>query len=645
MVNNSRLRLLRCILEIAHTPRNSNFVKFYQFATRRPTLRVTRRSFYASACRAEVVSHEGQVNNFVGQHLDLLPKTCPGCGALTHNDATNKAGYYGRRSIKNDIRQILEGHVSSARSAKDQDDLTLDETESTDLVQQESSGAAERLSQALCERCHDLSKESQGNSISHPSIDSIAAIIDESPYQHNHVYHILDAADFPASLIPNIFEELSLVHQRSQNRRAKSTMYKGGHRTTVSFIITRSDILLPSQAQIDRLMPWFIRTLRTALGWDNENARMGNVHLVSSKRGWWTKEIKEDIRQRGGANWMVGKVNVGKSNLFQVLYPKGGREVEPDFALLREEAMNESEDISSVLMPPSQPLVPYPALPLVSSLPGTTASPIRLPFVGANGKRGELIDLPGLFRSPLERFILPEHQASLVMTKRPKPESISIRPHQSLLIGGGLIRITPYIPDSNASDASVPVIIAHAFLPPRVPTHLTSTIKAVQIQSGTLTSGIPSIISTPSSSPSDPVDISPSTSEPPETQTTLPISSAGKFTLSKDLTSLYASKLLKNNNKTIRVQDLPFRVMATDIIIEGIGWIELTSQVRIPRGSGASDSSTLSPPTVTVEIFSPGGKGVMARECAGISGIVALNEGRKGKKHRPRMVPKRFRRE
>ena len=33
--------------------------------------------------------------------------------------------------------------------------------------------------------------------------------------------------------------------------------------------------------------------------------------------------MKEDIYRQGGAAWMVGKANVGKSALFEVVFPKG----------------------------------------------------------------------------------------------------------------------------------------------------------------------------------------------------------------------------------------------------------------------------------------------------------------------------------
>lgn len=94
----------------------------------------------------------------------------------------------------------------------------------------------------------------------------------------------------------------------------------------MSFIITRSDLLAPKKEQVDSLMPYFIQVLRDALGSVGENVRLGNVRCVSAKRGWWTKELKADIWDRGGGGWMVGKVNVGKSHLFEVVFPKGRSE-------------------------------------------------------------------------------------------------------------------------------------------------------------------------------------------------------------------------------------------------------------------------------------------------------------------------------
>ena len=282
-------------------------------------------------------------------------------------------------------------------------------------------------------------------------------MIEDSPHTHNHIYHIIDAADFPLSLIPDLTSSLSLPRMRTQNRRSK-TKFSRGRVAEVSFIITRSDLLAPLKDQVDGLMPYLRETLRDALGRSGEKVRLGNVNCVSSKRDWWTKQVKQNVWERGGAGWMVGKVNVGKSGFFQAVFPKGrgGDAKVPNLDNLRqrervqharegvfsanqgdrdtetlseggpladfpgsladesptttssipEKSQYEDSDIDlfdQSLLPPPQKEVQYPLMPTVSSLPGTTASPIRIPY--GNGK-GELIDLPGIFRSSLEEHVL-----------------------------------------------------------------------------------------------------------------------------------------------------------------------------------------------------------------------------------------------
>ena len=440
----------------------------------------------------------------------------------------------------------------------------------------------------------------------------------------------MDAADFPLSLVRDIYHHLDIVHQRSRNRRAKNTMFRGGHTNTVSFIVTRSDLLAPQKEQIDTLMPYVTDVLRTALGKAGEGARMGNVHLVSAKRGWWTTGIKEDIWKRGGGNWMVGKVNVGKSNLFEVVFPKGRNEtvsydklrqvvaearedkVEPTVddkinALLRlrdeggtspetKKSAQAKHDIGT-LLPPLQPEMQYPVMPLVSSLPGTTASPIRLSF----GKgQGELIDLPGLSRGKLEHYVADEHKADLVMETRPKPEQLVMKPGQSLLLGGGLIRITPV----NAED----VILAYAFTP--IKPHITSTQKATETQLQQRESGIESITKEGAGEA---------------------IKSAGIFWLDSDVTKQRSRKLIAAGRS---LESLPFRIFATDILIEGVGWVELATQVRKRRLERAKDEpDELVLPRV--EVFSPEGKSIGSRRS--MCGWVLSNKARSpGPPARPR---------
>jgi hypothetical protein len=384
---------------------------------------------------------------------------------------------------------------------------------------------------------------------------------------------------------------------------------------------------------VDSLMPYFTSVLRTALGRSAEDIRLGNVHLVSSKRGWWTKDIKESIWKRGGGSWMVGKVNVGKSNLFEVLFPKGSTDRTPSHAELEQEAQcktsspgsdntpgqsdNKLELLSETsLLPPPQPETPYPVLPLISSLPGTTASPIRLPF---GNNKGELIDLPGLARGNLDSYVAPEHKLDLVMTHRPTVVQHNIKPGQSLLLGGGLVRITPAFNDAERDT----VVLAYPFVP--ISAHVTATEKAISTQLQQRVSGIKSIVRDGAG----------------ENMT-----SAGIFRLDTDVTKGRAGPVIRAG---VKVEQLPFRVFATDILLEGVGWVELVCQVRkrrqpppevitLCRSEGGDALSHLDEPSIIqerregdksgnseddgfprpiVEVFTPEGKHVGQRKCMG----------------------------
>ena len=519
--------------------------------------------------------------------LRHLPQSCPGCGALTQEVNDDEAGFYtrSRRSVKDYIRRVKRAKAGNKQDAI-QDSAEQEETHENEPEEQETSLASTMVERndrqrgpmhaveqdvPFCDRCHNLLHQSKGVPIAHPTIDSIAETIEESPFRHNHVYHVLDAADFPLSLVPSIFNRLMLARPRSQNRRSQHDF---SPRTTVSFIITRSDLLAPQKEMVDSLMPYFTSVLREALGRKGEDMRLGNVHLVSAKRGWWTKEIKEAIYKRGGGNWMVGKFNVGKSNLFEVLFPKGHDEQAPVYSQLQKDAEQdypqhlpdpatstraapkEALFSESSLLPPPQPSSPYPTLPLVSPLPGTTASPIRLPFGSRTNAKGELIDLPGLPRGNLSQFVSEEHHRTLLMEHRPTVIQYVLKPGQSLLLGGGLMRITPITtPTSNPNDETI--ILAYPFTP--LPAHVTSTEKAELTQLQQRESGIKSFLR---------ADAGDS------------MKSAGIFALNTDVTKSRSGALLRAG---VPLAKLPFRVKGTDILLEGVGWIELVCQVRHSR--------------------------------------------------------------
>lgn len=422
----------------------------------------------------------------------------------------------------------------------------------------------------VCDRCHDLLHHStKGDTAKvamyHPTVESLRETIEESPHKYNHIYHVIDAADFPMSLIPRLNVLLGDVPLRTRNRRSRAGKFQHDRKTDMSFIITRSDLLGPTKEMVDAMMPYLKDVLRQALGRVGERIRLGNVRCVSARRGWWTTTVKEDVWNRGGAGWMVGKVNVGKSQLFEAIYPKGRMIEKPERAgvsthqrgvatansTMDENTLESDEDLATInlgsLLPPAQPAKNYPDMPIVSSLPGTTASPIRIPF--GNGK-GELIDLPGLERSDLELYVKEEHRQSLIMKKRIVPEQITVKPGSSIILGGGLIRITPRTTDM--------IFLTYNFTP--LHEHLTSTDKAIEFQNQTHQSiGLENI--------------------------TLPdigekMKHAGTFKLEHDVTKKRAGPLTRKNAIGLSVDTLPFRVLSVDILIEGVGYVEIVAQVR-----------------------------------------------------------------
>ncbi|GAB1313022.1 Genetic interactor of prohibitins 3, mitochondrial [Madurella fahalii] len=544
-----------------------------------------------------------------------LPLQCSGCGALSQTTAPNEAGYYdlSRRSVMQYLGLEKEKAGRAPRVSGKSDEVVKEVLQSIDVEALEQQGIdlksllPEDTREAtttraqdkppVCERCHILIHHSTGNSIYHPSVESLRDTIEESPYKYNHIYHILDAADFPMSLLPRLHSLMDIT-LRPQNRRSQPVNYRHGKKMEMSFVISRSDLLAPTKEQVDSLMPYLQEVLRDALGRVGGRVRLGNVHCVSAKRSWWTKELKEDIWKRGGAGWMVGKVNVGKSQLFEAVFPKGRMDIQPPKRPIsvkvfpkkeqgnptaEEDVAAEDEDDGNPLLPgrtilpdeefsllpPPREETNYPAMPVVSPLPGTTASPIRVPF--GNG-RGELIDLPGLSRGDLELHIREDKRQDLIMKSRIVAEQVSLKPGRSLLLGG-FIRITP----RNVAPDEELVFLACAFTP--IEPHVTATSKAVKIQTQ--------------------ADDAPAVENIALLGTGAKIAHAGAFQLRYDVTKRRTGPLTRKEAVGLKVDRLPYRVLAIDILIEGCGWVEVAVQVRTKKlfGPSPSSSSAAAPPS------------------------------------------------
>ncbi|KAJ5662444.1 uncharacterized protein N7477_010060 [Penicillium maclennaniae] len=482
--------------------------------------------------------------------VDILPVCCPGCGAFSQTIEPNEPGYYGktrkqrRKPSKKDNMEQQNAEAENVAISNAQDSSVSDigdlAGESTapkpiqggalpeEWFQPATRNSAESQKQLnqVCDRCHDLIHHNKAVSAPKPTILSIREFLNESPYKDNCVYHILDAADFPMSLIPRIHQALSLQEQRSRNRRAANEKYIGGKKlATLNFIITRSDLLAATKDQVDSKMEYVRSILRESLGKAGKDVRLGNVHMISAHRGWWTKQVKEEIYKHGGGIWVVGKANLHRSLLSQEFEDHG-----------------KHGGVDS----------PTTMLPVISSLPGTTVSPIRIPF--GRGK-GEVIDLPGLERGQLEDFVRDDHKRDLIMVKRVKPERCTIKPGQSLLLGGGLVRITPV----NSEDT----VLAACFVP--IESHITKTDKAIEIQAEQRP--YPGKILMKEGTGSS-------------------ITSAGKFDLEWDITASNLPALVAKavKDKKIPIPPLPYRVMSADILIEGCGWVEISVQCLLPKG-------------------------------------------------------------
>ncbi|PHH77891.1 hypothetical protein CDD80_94 [Ophiocordyceps camponoti-rufipedis] len=565
-------------------------------------------------------SPDGPIRNTsANKPVEALPLTCSGCGAFTQTVDAQRLGHYNLQSkrvrswlqrkeeearatctaeegAQDEVRIADEGKVVVGHDGEQNDSQEVDkETElkmkmssklrSDELVSQvlKSSNLApevlakygltpatmiarneeqanvlssdESIGPLVCERCNDLKhynkpQVSATQEVPFPTLASLADTIAESPHEINHIYHVLDAADFPMSLIPRLHEVIQGAHLRSRNRRSKSDKFVGGRQTKMNFIITRSDLLAPREEMVDAMMPYLQQVLREALGEFGLSVRLGNLMCVSPKTAWWTSVLKEHIRKNQGASWLVGKANVGKSRLFREILPKRRKDdmvpAQPQVLAVKDDKLEMGE-----LLPPVQPPKLWPEMPTVSPFSGTTVSPIRTEYgSGDEESRGELIDMPGLARSDLEKFVKDKYKRLLIWQKRIVPEQQSVEKNQSLLLAGGLIRISPRTPGLT--------FLMYNFTP--LPEHRTSEEKAIEFQNQDRFFSDKDNWTIPGAGNK--------------------IQHAGTFKLTYDVTKKRAGPLTRKDAVGLKVDRLPFRVLSIDILIEGVGFVEIVAQVR-----------------------------------------------------------------
>ena len=203
------------------------------------------------------------------------------------------------------------------------------------------------------------------------------------------------------------------------------------------------------------------------------------------------------------------------------------------------------------------------------------------------------------------------------MTSRVTPDQYVLRPGGSFLLGG-FIRIT--------STSPLVHIMAYNFT--RLTEHQTATEKAIGIQTRTRETSVTNISV-------------PGTEEK--------IASAGKFYLKYDVTKARSGPLTRTDAVGISVERLPYRVLGLDILIEGVGWVELAAQVRKPYGyleedkvdpEGMDEQGLIDPTWPEVEIFTPDGKFVGQRRPMNAWVMLGDKPGTKHVKARPRKAMK-----
>lgn len=159
------------------------------------------------------------------------------------------------------------------------------------------------------------------------------------------------------------------------------------------------------------------------------------------------------------------------------------------------------------------------------------------------------------------------------------------------------------------------VILAYPFT--SLPTHITATRKALQLIADPDPANRPRIdlFQKPFQQTESPPKPNLAQYPPDETQvhpgsSNLPphFKSAGTYTLSDDVTPLRNVSLPSKDPESL--ERLPYRIVATDILLEGIGWVELVAQVR--RKKEENDGLK-----VQVEVFTPEGKGISSRTTMG----------------------------
>ncbi|KAJ2679194.1 nitric oxide associated protein 1 [Coemansia spiralis] len=247
----------------------------------------------------------------------------------------------------------------------------------------------------ICQRCYTLKHYSR---IDHPWKDDIVSdprSLHFLRYKTNLlVVVVCDIFDIPGSLIPHLGQFI-------------------GERHPVILVANKTD-MLPKDFHEQRVKMWLRRFTKDL------DLNVRSLHLVSSRKNIGVRELAADIlehRRAGQDIYMVGRANVGKSELIN--------------ALLRISVGGSAHRV------------------LASHVPGTTMGlsgvPLRyfakalVPAEGAKpqDRQSSLYDTPGVFsRKSIVAFLNNEELKMAICNKRITPFSFILGLGRSVMLGG-----------------------------------------------------------------------------------------------------------------------------------------------------------------------------------------------------------------
>ena len=395
------------------------------------------------------------------EDLSWIPDYCPGCGAPSQRQDPNLPGHYSRltrrqrfgdltikspkqhseENIFYDTIERLQSESDSKTPSQELSELLIATIASSSPPTSKSAGEESRVPPLVCGRCHGIRYHHRASGLpAYPTLHTLTNLMQNSPHIKNHIYHLIDAADLPMSLQPGLREHLYRNLSKPLCRQL-----------TVSYIVTRADILMASERQISSLMTYIKKRIKDALPEDERvESMVDKIHVISIRNGWGVGKVKDEIRRRTGGVWIIGGINVGKSRFVKEMWPEGGesrpvtREEAEEYGILPEggestelkaEGKEGGVEKKKGKMAYEYFLNPLHITPTVSDVPGTTAAPIKIAYrASGQGRRwGEMIDLPGFERwvsyskNGLLKYVRPELQMAVAMDERVKGQQYTIK--------------------------------------------------------------------------------------------------------------------------------------------------------------------------------------------------------------------------